>query len=43
MHNYWGAEQIRACVSRYINQPELPINDETRNDAHIASAGVRLY
>jgi len=25
------------------NPPELPINDETRNEAHIASAGVRLY
>jgi len=26
-----------------INQPKLPINDETRNDADIASAGVRLH
>jgi len=26
-----------------INPPELPMNDEARNDAHIASAGVRLY
>jgi len=26
-----------------INPPELPINDEARNDAHIASTGVRLH
>jgi len=26
-----------------INPPELPINDEVRNDAHIANTGVRLY
>jgi len=26
-----------------INPPKLPINDEARNDAHIASTGVRLY
>jgi len=26
-----------------INSSELPINDEARNDAHIASTGVRLY
>jgi len=26
-----------------INPPELPINDEARNDAHIASTGVQLY
>jgi len=25
-----------------IHPPELPINDEGRNDAHIASTGVRL-
>ena len=25
------------------NLPELPINDEARNEAHIASTGVRLY
>jgi len=25
-----------------INLPELPINDEARNDAHIASTGVQL-
>jgi len=24
-----------------INPPELPINDEGRNEAHIASTGVR--
>jgi len=24
-----------------INPPELPINDEDRNEAHIASTGVR--
>jgi len=26
-----------------INPPELPIHDEARNEAHIASTGVRLY
>jgi len=26
-----------------INPPELPIDDEARNEAHIASIGVRLY
>jgi len=26
-----------------INPPELPINDEARNYAHIASTGVRVW
>ena len=26
-----------------INQPELPTNDEARNEGHIASRDVRLY
>jgi len=26
-----------------INPPELPTDDETRNETHIASTGVRLY
>jgi len=26
-----------------INPPELLINDESRNEAHIASTGVRRY
>jgi len=26
-----------------INPPELPIDDEAGNEAHIASTGVRLY
>jgi len=26
-----------------MNPPELPINDEARNAAHVASTGVRLY
>jgi len=26
-----------------INPPEMPINDETRNEARIASTGMRLY
>jgi len=35
-------EQTRACVRRImINPPELPINGEARNEAHIASTGVR--
>jgi len=25
-----------------INPPDLPINDEARKEAHIASTGVRL-
>ena len=36
-------EQIRACVSHMINPPELPIYDEARNEANMASTGVRLY
>jgi len=26
-----------------INPPEQPIDDEARNEAHVASTGVRLY
>jgi len=26
-----------------INPPELPINDQDRNETHIASTGVQLY
>jgi len=26
-----------------INPPELPIDDEARNEAHIANTAVRLY
>jgi len=26
-----------------VNPPELPVSDDARNDAHIASTGVRLY
>ena len=29
-------------VSIMINPPELPIDDEARNEAHTASTGVRL-
>jgi len=36
-------EQMRACGVVMIHPPELPINDEARNDARIASTGVRLY
>jgi len=25
-----------------VNPPDLPINDEARNEAHIASTGMRL-
>ena len=38
-----GAEQIRGCVAVIINPLTLPISDNARNDAHIASTGVRLY
>jgi len=31
---------VRAVM---INPPELPINGKARNEAHIASAGVRLH
>jgi len=42
--NYWGdIEEIRACVSHYNQPPELPVNGEARNDAHIASTDMRLY
>jgi len=26
-----------------INPPELPVNDDAWNDAHIASTGVQLH
>jgi len=26
-----------------LNPPELPISDEVRNDAHIATTGVKLH
>jgi len=32
----------RVCAVM-INPPELLINDEDRNEAHIASTGVRRY
>jgi len=34
-YNYWG--------ERTDYPPELPVNDEARNDAHIANTGMRLY
>ena len=38
-----GKEQIRLLWADKINPPELPINGEARNEAHIASIGVRRY
>jgi len=31
---------VRAVM---INLPEMPINDDARNEAHLASTGVRVY
>jgi len=36
-------EQMLACACRYINPRELPINEEARSKAHIASTVVRWY
>jgi len=41
MYNYWGDRTDTGAVM--INPPELPINDDARNEAHIASTGVRRY
>ena len=35
-------EKLRVAWAVMINPPEMAINDETRNEAHIASTGVRL-
>ena len=42
--------QLLSTKNRYslvwaimINPPELPVDDEARNEAHIASTGVWLY
>jgi len=35
-----GKEQLCAVM---ITPIELPINNEARNEAHIANTGVRLY
>jgi len=43
MYNYSGGQNryglVRAVM---INPPELPINDEARNEAHIASICVTV-
>jgi len=36
-------KRYRLVCAVMINPPELPINDEARNEAHIASTGVRRY
>jgi len=38
-----GEAHQRTPVATGQNPPELPTNDETRDDAHIASTGVKLY
>jgi len=43
MYNYWGERTDTGVWAIMINPPELPINDEARNEAHIPSTGVRLY
>jgi len=45
MYNYWVEEKVRygiACAVM-INLPEPPFADGARNEAHIASTGVRRY
>ena len=39
----WGQNRYGLVWAVMINPPELPINDEARNYAHIASTGVRLH
>jgi len=36
-----GQNRYALVCAVMINPPELPINDEARNEAHIASKGVR--
>jgi len=38
-----GQNKYRLVWAVITNPLELPINDEARKDAHIASTGVRLY
>jgi len=44
MCNYWR-DRTDTGLYEPLNTipPDLPINDEVRNDAHIASKDVRLY
>jgi len=43
MYNYWGQNRYGLVRAVMINPPKLPINDETRNEARIASTCVRRY
>jgi len=44
MYNYWGRKNRYGLVCAVmINPAELRFNDQARNEAHIASTGVRLY
>ena len=38
-----GEAHQSTTVATGLNPPELPINDEARNDAHIASTDVKLH
>jgi len=38
-----GQKRYGLLCAVTINTPELPINDEARNEAHIASTRVRRY
>jgi len=40
----WKGEAHQSThVATGLNPPELPISEEARNDAHIASTGVKLH
>ena len=40
----WRGEAHQTTpVATGLNPPELPIRDKARNDAHIASTGVKLH
>jgi len=40
----WSGEARQSThVATGLNPPGLPISDEARNDAHIASTGVKLH
>ena len=38
-----GKKRYGLVWADMINPPEMPVNDEARNEAHIANTGARLY
>jgi len=45
MYSYWGDRTetgLHVPSAVMIRPPELPINDEARSEAHIASTGVTV-